>query len=105
MGSTARVSSPAKPCSSNVERRLSITCCSTMRWAGSSSGNPLSGVGLLMSSLSEAPGRHARRVRAASHIEQERVADALAPDGGLLTVAGEHHDVVGQGEHLVAQAA
>src|SRR6476620_11095555 len=79
---------PAKPCSSKVRRSVSMTCCSTNRCSGSSSGNPLSGVGLAMSEVLE-----------------ERVGRALAADGGLLAVSGEHHDVVGQRQHLVGEAA
>src|SRR6478735_957162 len=87
MGSTARVSMPAKPCSSKVRRSVSTTCCSTNRCSGSSSGNPLSGVGL-----------------AISQVLEEGVGGALAPDRGLLAVSGEDDDVVGQREHLALEA-
>src|SRR4051794_981805 len=84
----------AKPCSSKVRERLAITWSSTARYSGSSSGNPLSGVGLSVISVSARSGQ----------VLQERVAAPLLADGGLLAVAGEHHDVVGQGQHLGGQA-
>src|SRR6188768_948343 len=93
----------AKPCSSKVRARRAMTCCSTYLWAGSSSGNPLSGVGLLMSEASGDRGGAAHLVL--DQVEQERVSRSLAGDAGLLAVAGQHDDVVAQGEHLVAQAA
>src|SRR6478735_3411756 len=77
----------AKPCSSKVRDSDEMTSRSTARAAGSSSGNPLSGVGLAMSQILE-----------------ERVGGALAADGGLLSVAGQHDDVVGQGQHLALEA-
>src|SRR3954466_15524589 len=93
MGSTARVSIPAKPCSSNVRCSVSTTCCSTKRCSGSSSGNPLSGVGLAMSQILETQG------------DQVGVGRALAADGRLLAVSGEHDDVVGEGQDLRGEAA
>ena len=99
-GSTARVSMLAKPCSSKVREIEAITSRSTARAAGSSSGKPLSGVGRLMGQSPRVtwPGR-----AVVGEVEQERVGGALAADRGLLAVPGQHHDVVGQGEHLGAQ--
>src|ERR1700754_4394128 len=92
---------PANPCSSKGRRRLANTCVSTDRCEGSSSGNPLSGVGLAMSS--ESPGDSTRLVPALE-LEEEGVGRALAADRGLLTVAGQYDDVVGQGQDLLGQA-
>src|SRR5690349_14270827 len=96
---------PAKPCSSKVERSRSTTCCSTVRWAGSSSGNPLSGVVLAISETSGDPVDRVVDRLVVLELEQERVGGALAADAGLLAVAGQHHDVVAQRQHLLAQAA
>ena len=65
--------------------------------AGSSSGNPLSGVGL---AIRQSPRVTRRRSPLALEVEQERVGRALPADGGLLAVAGQHHDVVGERQHL-----
>src|SRR3954469_14616891 len=91
-GSTTRVSMFAKPCSSKVRDREAMTSRSTTRAAGSSSGNPLSGVGLAMSTVLEA------------QWDQVRVGGALPADRRLLPVAGKHDDVVGEGQHLAPQA-
>src|SRR4051812_6468161 len=85
----------AKPCSSNVAARVAITARSTARCSGSSSGNPLSGVGLSLMS---------QRSAVARKVLQERVGGALAADGGLLTMTRQHHDVVGQRQHLGREA-
>src|SRR5689334_24887432 len=90
-----------KPCSSKVRDSVAITCCSTTRSAGRNSGNPLSGVGLAMSS-SESSGDPAG-VTGAQQVEQVGVGGALAPDRGLLAVARQDDDVVRQREHLVAE--
>src|SRR6478752_7675306 len=81
----------AKPCSSKVRESDAITSRSTARAAGSSSGNPLSGVGLLMWEV-------------LSQVLEEGVRGALAADRGLLAVPGQHHDVVGQRQHLALEA-
>src|SRR3954471_15737167 len=77
----------ANPCSSKVCASDAITSRSTTRAEGSSSGNPLSGAILAM-----------------SEVLQVGVRRALPADGRLLSVAGEHDDVVGEGQHLALEA-
>src|SRR5688572_25735985 len=97
----------AKPCSSNVWHSEATTSRSTTRSAGSSSGNPLSGLILVAMLASQSSGHSTcgSGVGIASELEQEGVGRALATDGRLVAVAGEHHDVVGEGQHLLGQAA
>src|SRR4051812_15559974 len=93
----------AKPCSSKVRESEAMTSRSTTRAAGSSSGNPLSGVGLAFIDSKSSGGWTCGTVLL--QLEQEGVGRALATDGRLLTMTRQHHDVVGQREDLLGEAA
>src|SRR5688572_33158014 len=71
---------------------------------GRYSGTPLGAEILLFMSLSKSSGDSSHS-SVFEELEQEGVGRALAADGGLVAVPREHHDVVGQREHLGAQAA